>query len=179
MLNILMQAFYLQIPVVIGGVLHMVVVSRNLWSPLARPINVRLFGANKTWRGFVVVPLLTALGALCLLPVEIMLGHAAPIGAAQLVPAGLLAGLGYMLGELPNSWIKRRLGIAAGTTPARGRLFFMALDQLDSGVGVALMYAFYPGIAWPVCLAYALTFPCTALVVKRLLFRARLKANPA
>ncbi len=175
----LLWAFYLQIPVVIGGVLHMVAVRLDLWPGLARPLSRRLFGANKTWRGFVLVPLLTALGALVLLPVEWALGPEALLGPAWLLPAAALAGLGYMLGELPNSWFKRRLGIAAGATPARGRQLFMALDQLDSALGVALVYACFPGIGLGVCLLYVLSFPFTALAVKRLLFWASLKSSPA
>jgi CDP-diacylglycerol--serine O-phosphatidyltransferase len=171
-------AYYLQIPVVIGGVLHMVVVSRGALPGLAVPVQRRLFGANKTWRGFVVVPLLTAAAALLLLPVEWHLGTQAPIGAERLAATGFFAGLGYVLGELPNSFFKRRLGIAAGTTPARGRRFFLLLDQFDSALGVALAYALC-GIAPLACLLFALTFPLTALGVKRLLFMSRLKASPA
>jgi CDP-diacylglycerol--serine O-phosphatidyltransferase len=172
-------AYYLQVPVVVGGVLHMVAVSRGWLPALAVPVQRRLFGANKTWRGFVLVPLFTAAGALLLLPVERAWGAEAPIGVALLLPAGLLAGLGYVLGELPNSFLKRRLGIAPGATPARGRRVFLLLDQFDSGLGVALAYLLLPGISVTTALLYLLTFPFTALGVKRLLFRARLKASPA
>lgn len=175
----LLLVYYLQIPVVIGGVLHMVVVSRGWLPQLAVPVQQRLFGANKTWRGFIVVPLLTAVGALLLMPVELLLGERAPIRAAWLLPAGLWAGLGYMLGELPNSFFKRRLGIAPGATPEQGRRFFVLMDQLDSGIGVALAYALFPGLSLTAFLLFVLTFPLTALGVKRLLYMARLKANPA
>ncbi|MES2917827.1 MAG: CDP-archaeol synthase [Pseudomonadota bacterium] len=171
--------WYLQVPVVIGGVLHMVAVSRN-WCPrLVRPVHRGLFGANKTWRGFVLVPLFTAGGALLLAPVELLLGERAPVGAAAWGVAGFLAGLGYMLGELPNSFFKRRLGIAPGATPERGRQFFVLLDQLDSGIGVALAYALFPGLSLSAFLLFILTFPLTALGTKRLLFLARLKSSPA
>lgn len=177
LLDHLLIALYVQVPVVIGGVLHMVVVTRDYFPSLARPVNARLFGANKTWRGFVAVPLATALGALCLLPFEIALGDRAPFGAAWLVPAGLAGGLGYVLAELPNSWFKRRLGIAPGETPANRRLLFVTLDQVDSGIGVALAWALWPGLPPATCLLYVLTFPLTALGVKRLLFIARLKKS--
>lgn len=174
----LLLVWYLQFPVVVGGVLHMVVVSRNAWPALAVPVHRGLFGANKTWRGFVVVPLLTAAGTLPLLPVEAWLDPA-PVGVGRWPLAGLLAGLGYVLGELPNSFLKRRLGIAPGATPARGRWLFVLLDQLDSGVGVALAYAVLPGLTLLEFLLFVATFPLTALGVKRLLFMARLKSSPA
>jgi hypothetical protein len=52
------------------------------------------------------------------------------------------------------------------------------LDQFDSGVGVAIAYFLYPGLSLQVCLLYMLTFPVTALVIKRLLFMSQLKASP-
>lgn len=175
----LLLVWYLQIPVIVGGVLHMVAVSRNWWPALAVPVHRGLFGANKTWRGFVLVPLFTAAGAALLVPVELLLGEEAPVGALAWLPAGCLAGLGYMLGELPNSFLKRRLGIAPGATPERGRQFFVLMDQLDSGIGVALAYAIVPGLSLTGVLVFIVSFPFTALGVKRLLYMARLKANPA
>lgn len=175
----LLLVWYLQIPVVIGGVLHMVVVSRGWLPALAVPVHAGLFGANKTWRGFVVVPLLTAAGTLPLLPVEWLLGQQAPVGVAAWLPAGLLAGGGYVLGELPNSFFKRRLGIAPGATPDRGRWVFVLLDQVDSGIGCALAYALLPGLSLTAFMLFVLTFPLTALGVKRLLFQAKLKSSPA
>jgi hypothetical protein len=176
MLEALLIALYVQIPVVIGGVLHMWVVTHDYWPALRVPLNQRLFGANKTWRGVLAVPLLTTLGALCLLPLERQLGERAVFGSALLL-AGAWAGLGYVLAELPNSWIKRRLGIAPGNLPRRGAAWCVLFDQLDSALGVALAYALFPGLPWMVCLFYVLTFPITALLVKRLLFIARLKRS--
>jgi len=176
MAETLLIAFYLQIPIVIGGVLHMLAVTQNWLPALKKPIYEKWFGANKTWRGVVLVPLLTTFGALCLWPFEYLQGANA-IFAATLLPAGFVAGLGYVLAELPNSLIKRRLGIAPGETPARYRQFFILTDQIDSGIGVAIAYAIYPGFSWAVCLAYAVTFPATALLVKRLLFLSKLKKS--
>ena len=118
----------LLLPVFIAGCVHMALVTYNALPWLAVPLNARLFGRNKTWRGVVVVPLISMLVApLCLANVA---GDAWLLGAAT--------GLGYMLGELPNSALKRALGIAPGTLPARGRWLFIFFDQADSGIGVAL-----------------------------------------
>jgi CDP-2,3-bis-(O-geranylgeranyl)-sn-glycerol synthase len=56
---------------------------------------------------------------------------------------GAWAGLGFMLGELPNSFVKRQLGIAPGAAAAgwfRGALFY-AIDRCDSVVGAMLALA--------------------------------------
>lgn len=174
-------ALYLQIPIVFGGVWHMVAV-KNHWLPsLCTPIAEPLFGRNKTWRGLVLVPLLTAIGALLLWPLEwvqhSLSGHSLLSGQSLLL-VGVSGGLGYVLAELPNSWFKRRLGIGPGETPEKGRLFFLALDQIDSGIGAAVFYFLYPGVSALTALLYVVTFPFVALGVKRLLFMAKLKSQP-
>lgn len=174
--TLLLTAWYVQIPIVIGGVLHMLVVTHDWLPALKKPVCQKWFGANKTWRGMLLMPLLTAAGAICLAPIEYWLGDSAVFGSS-LVMAGLIAGLGYILAELPNSLIKRRLGIAPGDVPTRHRHLFILADQMDSGIGAALAYLLYPGLSWEICLTYAVTFPATALVVKRLLFLCRLKKS--
>ncbi len=177
MVNDILLAFYLHIPIVIGGVLHMVVVSRQYLSSLATPIYSPWFGANKTWRGFVVVPLLTAFGAICVWPIEQSLDKAIYPQGFGLLLAGFWAGVGYMLAELPNSFIKRRLGIASGAVPEQGKYVVILMDQLDSGIGFSIAYWWYLSLSIQQALLCALTFPITALIIKRLLFIAKLKKS--
>ena len=180
--NILLLALYLQVPVVIGGVLHMVVVKRNYLSALVVPIHEGWFGANKTWRGLFVVPLLTAFGGLCMMPLEWLLTQA--IGTSllsqwNLALLGFIAGVGYVLAELPNSFFKRRIGIKAGVVPEDKKYWFIALDQLDSALGVAIAYWLMLGISLETVWVYVITFPITALLVKQWLFTKNLKSSAA
>ena len=178
MFELLLTAFYLHIPIVIGGVLHMVVVSKQYWPNLAVAIYSPWFGANKTWRGMITVPVLTALGAICLWPVNTYLSlNILGQSVFDLFSAGILAGLGYVLAELPNSFIKRRLGIGAGEVPTRGKYIVILADQLDSGIGFSLAYYWYLQLSMVQVLVCALSFPITALIVKRLLFMAKLKKS--
>lgn len=172
-------ALWLMLPIVIGGVAHMVWVTRDWWPALKRPVHAGWFGANKTWRGFVVMPLVTVPGALLLSLLAPWLPPAIgpALAAVSPVALGLLLGLGYVLAELPNSFLKRRLGIAPGATPERGKAFFVMLDQLDSAFGFALVYGWFCGIRWPVLVLMILLFPAVALAVKRLLYWARLKKS--
>ena len=177
-LHPLLMALYLQVPVVIGGVAHMWCVSNDVLPSLARPVWKSAFGANKTWRGVLLVPLLTALGALCLWPLEQVfqaLGWPTVWSGYSLLLAGAMAGVGYILGEFPNSWFKRRLGIAPGQVPEDQRYWFIALDQIDSAVGVALILGWWLDLSWTVVALYILTFPLTALLVKQWLYRNKLK----
>lgn len=180
-LTFILLALYLQIPVVIGGVLHMMLVTRNDFSFLAKPIHTQWFGANKTWRGVIAVPVLTAFGAGCLYPIgwicEWLFGHALLGGDSNFLWLGFVAGVGYILGELPNSFFKRRMGIGAGEVPQDKKYWFIALDQLDSAIGVAIAYWLVFGIATEVLWLYIMTFPITALLVKQWLYRRNLKTS--
>ena len=180
--NALVLALYLQIPVVFGGVWHMVAVKRHWLPALCIPVAEPLFGRNKTWRGLILVPLLTAVGALLLWPLEWLqqsIQGTSLLAEYSLLLVGLSGGLGYVLAELPNSWVKRRLGIGPGETPDKGRLVFLAMDQIDSGIGAAIAYLLYPDIGLTAAGIYVVTFPLVALGVKRLLFLSGLKSTPA
>ena len=107
--------------------------------------NRRLLGDNKTARGFVVMIPATGLAFLLL---ALGLGERAglwPLSPAQYLALGALAGAGCMLGELPNSFVKRQLGIEPGSAAAGvlARPVFLIVDRLDSTLGVlaALMLA--------------------------------------
>lgn len=123
------------VPLILSNVLHMLVVKGNVWPQLAVPLNTKSFGKNKTWRGFVVVPLLNALfmGTLYFLfeDGKIIEG----------IEAGFSFGLIYMLAELPNSYFKRRAGVPAGEMPDRFSLIFRLADKMDSSLGVTIFAA--------------------------------------
>jgi hypothetical protein len=98
----------------------------------------RLFGDNKTARGFVVMVPATGLAFLVLALAGFHRTGAWPLTPWQYLGLGLLAGAGCMLGELPNSFIKRQLRIPPGS-PAAGpvaRPLFCVVDRLDSTLGV-------------------------------------------
>jgi CDP-diacylglycerol--serine O-phosphatidyltransferase len=93
------------------------------------------------------------------------------------IALGLILGLAYILFELPNSFVKRRLGIKPGEIPERNKYIFIIMDQLDSGIGFALAYYLFYDISLSLALLIILTFPVVALVVKRMLFILKLKQH--
>ena len=105
----------------------------------------RVFGDHKMLRGFVVM--IPAAGAAFFLIFTIV-RSAAPDLAAQLWPMapwqyaaiGSWAGFGFMAGELPNSFLKRRLAIPPGEAPSQPvrRLVFFIVDRVDSIAGMLL-----------------------------------------
>jgi hypothetical protein len=99
----------------------------------------RVFGSNKTLRGFVVlVPACAASFALTAMlmggsnPESIGLW---PLSSRAYAALGGWAGLGFMLGELPNSFLKRQLDVEPGRA-ARGLPLVIQLfaDRLDSPI---------------------------------------------
>ena len=143
-----LPAVWMALPVVLGGLAHVAVIRLDLLPSLARiPLDGGLtfrgrplFGPNKTLRGLLVMITATALGSL-------VLAHLGSVGLAAVEPQirwplgwGACLGLGYLLGELPNSFLKRQLDVPpGGEALGRGRLLFSFLDQADSLVGVVLV----------------------------------------
>lgn len=113
-------------------VLHAPVLRYDLLKRLKRPISDRLFGSNKTWRGALVMftGVFVATGVFWpLMPDEL---DSWPL-------AGALIGAGTVLGELPNSFLKRRLGIGPGerrVTP--GGVALVVYDQADFVPAIAI-----------------------------------------
>lgn len=172
-------SLHLSLPIVVGGVLHMVVVTRDWWPALKVPVWQRAFGANKTWRGFVAMPFLTIPGVWLAQLLELAYGRWLPLqlSAVNGIVLGVWLGLAYVLLELPNSFIKRRMGVAPGAAPERGANFFIALDQIDSAIGFALVYHWLLGLPWRDTFILIAVFPFVALGVKQLLFLGGLKKS--
>jgi len=135
--------------------------SRSFSFPLDGGITVggkRIFGDHKMLRGVIVMLPAAGLsfGLLFFLAKIAAPGFAArlwPLGPSQYLIAGLWAGLGFVAGELPNSFIKRRLDIAPGGIPRRPalRVLFFLIDRLDSIAGMLLALGIavvVPGWTW-------------------------------
>ena len=147
------QGLWLSLPVILGGLTHVVAIKKGVLSALTR---LRLdggaklrgrdvFGKNKTVRGAVVMILSTLFwtGVLDGLQAGLSLSEELryiPRDQLGTVGLGVVLGGAYILGELPNSFIKRQLDIGAGVA-ASGPLnwMFWLVDQIDSAVAVLLV----------------------------------------
>jgi hypothetical protein len=113
-------------PALGGALAHAPFLRFDLASSLKRPLSEQRFGANKTWRGALAMSGGTLAAAVALhrvhayrerLPQELR--------AAGPLRHGALLGAAVVVGELPNSALKRRLGIGPG-------------ERAGSPLGVAL-----------------------------------------
>lgn len=144
------RAFVLTLPLIVGGILHMLVVRFDVLAPLKIPLHRWAFGANKTWRGILLMPLLTIPGAWFAKLLDAS-WHTELLTELSWIGLGPALGLAYVLSELPNSFLKRRLGVKPGETSDRHPFFFSFLDQTDSAFGCILVYALWgigDGLLW-------------------------------
>lgn len=182
-------------PVIFAGVLNMVWVKLPLARGLARPIDGgrsaadgrRLLGDNKTWKGLVGMVWLGALsGALwgiavsgtAVEPFDLFYARQ-PNTLLFSAATGSLQGLAYALFELPNSFLKRRVGVTPGKRHEGGRaILFVILDQVDSVIGCALLVPLFAPVGVGFVLAATLLGGVTHVVLNLLLFAVHLRKNP-
>jgi hypothetical protein len=94
---------------------------------------------------------------------------------------GAWAALGFMAGELPNSFLKRQLDIAPGAAPG-GRsaaIVHFVVDRLDSGVGMLAAMSLaveVPWLTWTCVLTFGLFIHWSFSLV---MFRLGLKGRAA
>ena len=148
------QVLYLFAPLLLSAALSGLVMRQNWFPALYIPIDggltfrgQPLFGRTKTWRGIAVAMFGCMLGAA--LQRYLLAAQFAPIALLDysrlhVVAFGAALGAGAMLGELPNSFVKRRLGIASGKTTRGGwAIVFYVWDQIDLLSGAWLMLALW------------------------------------
>ncbi len=189
---IILKMYITMIPVIIAGILNMLFVKTPLYKRINRPIDggrtlrdgKRIFGENKTWAGFFGMIIFgataqTIWGLMCmgfpeLCPIYSRFGNTPLFNLA----AGAAMGLAYVLFELPNSLVKRRLDIPSGKTVRglKGAVFFV-IDQVDSLFGVAGVFAMLFPMTVLEYFAYILLGAGTHIAINILLYATRIRKN--
>ncbi len=179
---------------VLAGISNSIFCKSNSFKKLKVPMdfnkkfidNKRIFGDNKTWKGFIGYIILNIIFSILIgfiwkiTKLEYLnffyINHENNILFNILI--GFLLGLFYALFELPNSFIKRRLDIKPGKTISGfKKIFFIILDQADSVFGIALVvWMFYP-IGIKIYLLFILLGTVTHLLINILLYLLHLRKN--
>lgn len=168
--SFLQHIYIVLVPLIVSNVLHMIVIKKDIFNVLTKPISSKLFGKNKTWRGFVFVPLVNGF-VLYLLYIlnEFQLQHPFFIGC--------ILGFAYMLFELPNSFLKRRLGIQAGEKAASKKVLFALIDKTDSAFGVSFVYFLMGNISFQFAVLLFFTSSATHIIISQTLVYLHLKKS--
>ena len=159
--------------------------SRRVAWPLDGGLTFRgrpLLGANKSVRGFVVmIPATSAAFALMASLADTAALGLWPLPTAGYAALGGLAALGFMAGELPNSFIKRQLDVApgAGASTCGAWICQFIADRLDSGIGMLLALSLAVPTPWLTWLFVLLAGPLLHWGFSVLMFQLGIKPRPA
>jgi hypothetical protein len=175
--SLALRLYLLIFPLIISGVLHMIVVRYDILSYLKTPIHLKTFGTNKTWRGMIIVPVLTAFAMQLTVWQEQWL-KTEYFNQANGWFIGFMAGLGYVLAELPNSWMKRKLNIAPGQLASKHAWFFAIIDQADSALGCGLVYWCFGFLTGIELILLIVVGTLLHLLLNLLLYQFGLRKNP-
>ena len=182
------RALFLIVAMSVAGLLHSAWLRSSLSRPLAIPIDGgrtwrgrRIFGDNKTIRGFVVLIPAAALSFVALAAALTPRPGLWELSLAGYAYLGALAGLGFMLGELPNSFIKRQLDIGPGEAPASSNtaLLTFIVDRIDSIVGMLIAVSLAVPTPWSTWGWMLLLGPAVHFSFSFLLFRLGVKRRAA
>jgi CDP-diglyceride synthetase len=191
----LSQMAFLIAILVCAGATNMVFVKAPILNSLSRPMDKglllrdgkRLFGDNKTWKGFFGMIILTSIW---LAIAGWLSGKFPDIESLSLIAFedlrspfnvwffGAIWGLAYVLAELPNSFVKRRVDIPPGknATGTQGFLFLL-LDQADSVIACVIVLPLFSSITWPDAIALIVLGSLAHYLANLGLFAVRLKAQ--
>jgi hypothetical protein len=184
---LILKLLVFAIPVTFAAILHMVVVKFNLFAWLNHPLDLgktfrskRIFGNSKTFRGVVMMVLLSMAGTAVLLWITVWFPGVEKHNILDFqhystIFYGLLYGLGYTLAELPNSFAKRQAGIPEGK---RGSWLNILIDQADSPIGCLLFLWPFSSMDSTFFIAGALFFLLLHLFFNVTLYLAGLRKQP-
>jgi hypothetical protein len=140
-----MSELWIFLPVLGAPLLHAPVLRWDLLAALKRPLDGgrrwrgrRVLGDNKTWRGALCMTAGVVLATVALGQWDWWRDQLPDaVRASTPLLVGLLLGLGTVGGELPNSFLKRRLDIAPGARRrSAGGVALALLDQGDLVLGI-------------------------------------------
>lgn len=196
MLETILSLYVTLMSVIFAGIANMVFCKYPTYQRLNIPMDSgrvlsdgkRLFGQNKTWKGFFGMIFFGGISqivwglVLTAIPALQSLNLFYEVYANTVVTnlwIGLLLGLAYVVFELPNSFMKRRLAIKPGkTADNQWKALFVFIDQADSLLGCALVVAALVPISWSQFFGFIILGAGTHIVINQLLYVLKLRKNP-
>jgi CDP-2,3-bis-(O-geranylgeranyl)-sn-glycerol synthase len=131
------------------------------------PINKKLFGKNKTYKGF----LLGIISAIIIVYLQKLLNlNFSLIEYTNPLLLGFLLGFGALFGDLVESFFKRRLKIKEGTP-------WIIFDQLDWIIGSIIFINFYIKTSLTIIITSIVLFGLLHPVINYLGYLLKLKKN--
>jgi len=135
--TLIIKALYFMLPAYFANMAP--VLTKNHFKKLAIPVNAKLFGKNKTWRGFISAIIFAMIIAF----IQQWIGWNSIIDYSKvnIWLLGFLLGFGAMFGDKLESFFKRRIGIPPGKP-------WYVFDQLDFPLGAMMFASFIVPFTW-------------------------------
>ena len=194
MLNTLLCMYLTILPLSVSGICNMLFTKTQFYQKHKQPIDngknykdgKRIFGDNKTWIGFFSMIIISVIIHI-LIGVCIDILHLKHMSDLYLLfnntimynaAIGALSGFLYMIAELPNSFIKRRLDIASGKTDKglKGVIFFI-VDQVDSLIGITILLYIVSDIRIGKAVQYVILGALTHIGINLMLYTLKIRRN--
>lgn len=126
----ILKCIYFMLPAYFANMAPVIV--KRLFKSLAIPINSKLFGKNKTYRGLIFGILFAIIIAFAQYLLHPVLKDLSFLDYSGWLEFGFLMGAGAIFGDMIESFVKRRLNYKPGQP-------FAPFDQLDFVVGALLL----------------------------------------
>ncbi|MFD3259566.1 CDP-archaeol synthase [Paenibacillus lentus] len=191
MLSMLVTA----VPIISATICNMFFLKTPWFQALNKPMDnyktlqdgKRLFGNNKTWRGFWGMVFFSAL--CCVLwgfigqlspaieSYNLLYAHYSNNVVYNIIIGGLL-GIAYGVFELPNSYLKRRIGIQPGKSKYNAvGILFIIVDQIDSLIGCILVLSLVYPMSFIYYMAYVILGGIVHISLSSLFYFMKLRKN--
>lgn len=151
------QAFSITLPILISGLFFIASMKYGWFTYLHKPIDfgqrigkTEVFGPNKNWRGALFYILGGTLVTYLLHLLQPTQNWIAPVFSNEPLLLGISSCSAYVLGELVNSFVKRRLGISPGS---QGKLLQKFIDNTDGALATGVVYIFIFNVSLELLLA--------------------------
>lgn len=185
----LARAITLLFPILISGIFFIACMKLRWLEILNKPIDFglklgseRIFGPNKNWRGAVIYVLGGTAVVFILHVLSQSQNWVAPVYQAEPLQLGLATCSAYVVGELVNSFVKRRLGIASGgiTKSAKARIVQAFFDNADGALAYGLvLYLLFrpdPSYSWLALLLAFFTHAGSDALMRKLSLKKKQKS---
>lgn len=191
-MKIIVSMYVTLLSMIIAGCLNMLFCKKNICSVLCKPIDNglvlkdgrRLFGKNKTWKGFIGYIIFSILTSVLFgLLFNFMNWNRYSFFYLNNdntlmfnIFIGFLLGFAYAIFELPNSFIKRRCDIDSGEK-ANGlkKYLFIILDQIDSIIGCIIIVSIFYKMSVLFFIGYVALGGFTHFILNLILYSLKLR----
>lgn len=167
-INLILAAIVFFLPAYAANAMPVIASGLKLFPSLAKPINKKLFGENKTYRGFFV----GIIAALVTAYIQFAFGLynlSTPVNNLMFtLLLGFYLGLGALLGDLIKSYFKRKIGKKSGEP-------WIIFDQIDYVIGGLIVGSFIVVPSLELVIILLIISPLFALSANIIAYKLKIK----